>query len=350
VPWVFANAGAEGYYRTAYAPDALRALAPHVAALSAPERVTLINDEWALVRANRHTAADYLTLAAGYGREPVSGVLRDVTERLGFIHDYLTTDRTRGRFETFVRTMLRPLYGELGFSPAILSPGPPGPPGPAGPPGDNDERRALRAVVIGALGTIGNDGDVVRQSRAAFDRSLSGGPALDRTLRESIVRIAAHHGDERLYDAMMAAASRATSPDERSLYLLASTHFRDPRIIERALQRTLTSEVRTPEAARYLASFFDNPIARPRAWSFLKSYWSALEPKLRGFSAGVTLVRALDAFCDVAARDDIRTFFDTHRLPRMSGALNQTIERIDNCIDLREKHTAPVSDWLASRR
>ncbi|MDO8795783.1 MAG: M1 family metallopeptidase, partial [Vicinamibacterales bacterium] len=162
VPWIFANAGADGYYRTAYAPEILRALAPHVEdALSAPERVTLIDDEWALVRANRHTAADYLTLAAGYGREPVSGVLGDVTERLGFIHEYLTTDATRGQFETFVRTMLRPIFGQLGFSPASS---------------DNNDRGALRAVVIGALGTIANDEDVVRQSRAALDRLLAGGP------------------------------------------------------------------------------------------------------------------------------------------------------------------------------
>src|SRR6185295_1849605 len=141
------------------------ALGPHVEdALSAPERVTLIDDEWALLRAGRHNAADYLTLAAGYGREPVSSVLGDVTGRLSFIHEYLTTDRTRERFETFVRTMLRPVFGQLGFSPAAS---------------DNDNRRALRGVVLNALGTIGGDRDVVRLSRSALDRSLAGGPALD---------------------------------------------------------------------------------------------------------------------------------------------------------------------------
>lgn len=336
VPWIFANAGAEGYYRAAYAPEILRALAPHVEdVLSAPERVTLIGDEWALVRANRHTAADYLTLAAGYGREPVSAVLGDVTGRLGFIHEYLTTDATRGRFETFVRTMLRPLFGQVGFAAAAS---------------DNDDRRALRAVVVSALGTIANDGDVVRQSRAALDRSLAGGPALDPTVRESVVRIAAQHGDERLYDALAAAAARATSPGERSLYFLAPAAFRDPRIIDRALQRALSSDVRTQDTARYLASFFDNPVARPRAWSFVKSRWTALEPKLRIYNAGATLTRALDTFCDSATRDDIRTFFDMHRLPGVAGALNQTVERINNCIDVRERQVTPVSDWLAMRR
>ncbi len=82
-PWVFANAGAHGYYRTAYPPEMLRALAPRVETdLTAPERLSLLDDEWALVRAGRHTAGDYLTLAAGYGREHTSGVLEEVARRL----------------------------------------------------------------------------------------------------------------------------------------------------------------------------------------------------------------------------------------------------------------------------
>src|SRR6185295_12014004 len=78
--WVFINAGADGYFRTAYAPEMLRAMAPEIeTALAAPERLTLVEDEWALVRAGRHAAADYLTIAAGFAREQTSGVLALVT-------------------------------------------------------------------------------------------------------------------------------------------------------------------------------------------------------------------------------------------------------------------------------
>ena len=68
-PWVFANAGGKGYYRTAYSPDAIKALARDVeSALDAPERLSLVSDEWALVRAGRDTVANYLDLAAGFGK------------------------------------------------------------------------------------------------------------------------------------------------------------------------------------------------------------------------------------------------------------------------------------------
>jgi aminopeptidase N len=66
-PWVFANAGAQGYYRTAYSPEALRAIAPRLQeVLNAPERLSLSGDEWALVRAGRHGVGEFLTLATGF--------------------------------------------------------------------------------------------------------------------------------------------------------------------------------------------------------------------------------------------------------------------------------------------
>jgi len=51
--------------------------------------------------AKRQSAADFLTLAAGYGHESSSGVLNEVVEHLGFLYQYLTTDATRSRFEAF---------------------------------------------------------------------------------------------------------------------------------------------------------------------------------------------------------------------------------------------------------
>ena len=116
-PWVFANAGAHGYYRTAYPTDLLKAMAPRVETdLTAPERLSLLDDEWALVRAGRHGAGDYLTLVSGFGREQTSGVMATVSNRLAAIDDDLTTLETQPRFRAFVRSLLRPLLDDIAFT------------------------------------------------------------------------------------------------------------------------------------------------------------------------------------------------------------------------------------------
>ena len=334
-PWVFANAGAHGYYPTAYPSDMLRTIAPHVATdLSAPERLVLLDDEWALVRAGRHTAADYLTLAAGYGREHMSGVLAEVARRFAAIDEDLTTDATRQKFETFVRSLLRPLFDEIGF---------------AGSGSEADERRALRAVLVGVLGTYADDPDVIARSRAALDRSLTGGPALDPTVAGAIVKAAAMHGDEKLFEALGAAAERASSPEDQYRYLYALTDFQQPALIHRGLERALTPQLRSQDTAIYLSQFLFNPAARQPAWTFIKEHWAALEPKVMISLGDVNLTRALGAFCDAPTRDDVTAFFAAHPLPGAARTLTQTVEQINNCIALREKQTPAVAAWLAAR-
>jgi len=331
--WFFANANARGYYRTEYPPSLLRAMAPEIQAKLTPaERLSLIDDEWALVHAGRHSAADYLSLASGYAREHVNGVLVEVTGRFAFVRDYLTPAAAVPQFERVTRTLLRPLFDELGFTSGSS---------------DNDDRRALRATVVGALGTTGNDPDIAARARAALDRSLTGVAALDPTLAGAVVEVAAQHGDEKLFAALAAAADRAASPEDQYRYLYALTAFREPALIDLALQRLLTTQIRSQDAAGYLARFFENPAARDRAWSFLTSRWSALEPKITISGGDTRLVNALGAFCDAPARDTVKAFFAAHPLPGASRTLEQAIERIDGCGALRERQTPVVADWLA---
>jgi aminopeptidase N len=333
--WVFANAGAEGYYRTEYPPALIRAMAPDVESqLTGPERLSLVSDEWSMVRAGRHSIAEYLSLAAGLGRERVDGVLGDVTDRLSFIHDNLTDSSSRPRFEAFVRTLLHPALADVGFNPAAA---------------DTDDRRTLRATIVEALGTAANDADVVAQARQALDRSLAGGAPLDPTLASAIVTTAASHGDDRLFNALVGAADRARSPEDQYRDLNALADFRDPALIDRGLARVLSPEVRSQDAAIYLGRFFDNPAARAQAWSFMTAHWKELESKALVFGGDVRLVLAAGNFCDARSRDEVKTFFTAHPLPAAARALAQALERIDSCIVLREKQSPVVADWLANR-
>jgi aminopeptidase N len=334
-PWVFANAGAKGYYRTAYAPEVLRAIAPRVAAdLTAPERLLLLDDEWALVRAGRHNASDYLTLAAGFGQERKSGVLEEVVRRLSAIDEDLVSDSARPKFAPFVRSLLRPLLDEVGI---------------AGGASDTDDKRSLRAVLIGALGTIGHDSDVATKARAALDRALAGGAPLDPTVAGAIVRAAATNGDANLFDALVAAAEKAVSPEEQYRYLYALGNFREPALIERGLQRSLSPQLKSQDVSIYLMQFFFNPEARATAWTFITANWAALEPKIAIFGGDTNLTRSLGAFCDAGARERITTFFAAHPLPGAARTLTQTIEQINNCIALKEKQTPSVAAWLGQR-
>jgi aminopeptidase N len=333
--WAFVNAGGYGYFRTEYSPEMLRALAPDIASsFTEPERLTIVADEWALVRAGRHSVADYLTLASGFGNEQANGVFGEVSSRLLFLHEYLTSADTRPKYEQFVRSLVRPLYAELGINAS---------------PGDADDKRELRGTAIHTLDMAGNDPTLAAEARAALEKSLSGTAPIDASAANAIAAVAARHGDQALFDQLLNASQRATSPDERYRYLYALGAFEDPSLIDRGLNFSLTADLRTQDTSLYLSRFLGNPVARPRAWAFVKQHWGQLAPKVTIAGSDVTLAQSLGSFCDARSRDDVRDFFKAHKMPAASRALDQTLERINNCIAMKEKETANVAAWLAAR-
>jgi hypothetical protein len=107
-------------------------------------------------------------------------------------------------------------------------------------------------------------------------------------------------------------------------------------------------DLRRQNTAIYLAGFFFNDAARLPAWTFVKQHWSELAPKITTSGGDVNFVSALSAFCDSSTRDDVKVFFTEHPLATSNRALNPTIERINNCLALREAQ-APVLERYFSQ-
>jgi aminopeptidase N/puromycin-sensitive aminopeptidase len=264
----------------------------------------------------------------------MSGVLGEVAARFGFIAEYLTTDTTQPLFERFVRSLFAPLREDLGLQAKST---------------DSEARRALRAVMVRVLGGPGGDPAIGQWALDRLNRTLAGGEALDPTLAPAVVSIAAAHGDAALFDRLADAAEEATDPEVHYRYLYALTQFSDPVLIDRALEKLLTTEIRVQDARLFLSRFFDNPAARDRAWAFVKAHWTALEPKIGVFLGASGLVGALDAFCDQGARDDIANFFAAHPQPAAARTLRQTLETIDRCLAIKARETGKVGEWLRNQ-
>ena len=152
-----------------------------------------------------------------------------------------------------------------------------------------------------------------------------------------------------MFEALAAAAQNATSPEEHYRYLFALTSFEDPALVQRALEYTLSPELRSQDTALYLSSFFASDSQRARAWEFTKQHWTELEPKITISLGDVNLVGSLSSFCSAEARDDIAAFFKNHQLPAAGRTVRQTLERINNCVETRQRQQQPLATWLATR-
>ena len=71
LPVFYANAAANGYYRTSYTPAQYTAIpAKAETALTPPERIGLLGDRWALVRSGSVNVGDFLYLVLALKQDP----------------------------------------------------------------------------------------------------------------------------------------------------------------------------------------------------------------------------------------------------------------------------------------
>ncbi len=330
----FANAGGKGYYRSSYPPSVYADLVAHVeTGLTPEERISLIGDEWARVRANKATAGDYLDLMEAIKADPDAAVLGDALTGVDAIAERVAaTSEEKAELAAWIRRTFEPEYARLG------------PPSAS----DSPNTRELRAHLFGILGYYGKDPAVIADAHRMAEQYLANPASVDPTLSQAALAIAARNGDAALYDQMQKLYETSTNPDlaENALRLLAQ--FENPALVERSLNYDVSGKVRNQDAAIQLAIALALPASRDLAWKFIQNNWDKVQAQLTT-TMGSILVGSSGSFCSADARNNVQSFFDTHKVPASSVALTHAIERINGCIELRSLQQPHFQQWLAKQ-
>jgi aminopeptidase N len=330
-PLFFANADGKGYYRTAYTPDAYATLASQVeSGLSPTERISLIGDEWAQVRANKATVGDYLNLVASLKADSNSNVVSSALDGLGAVDSRIaSTPEEKDALDAWFRQTFAPEFAKLGA------------------PADSDspDKKQLRALLFAALGDA-RDPQILEQAREISAKYLANPDAVDPNLAQTALQITARNGDATLFDQLQKVAETSANPEIQigALRLLAS--FENPDLARRALEYAVSDKVRNQDAAFQLAISLDTDKNRDLAWKFIQNHWDEVKKEFTP-ELGSVIVGATSAFCSASDRDEVSQFFAEHKVPDADQTLKHAIEHIDGCIELRNLQEPQLKTWLA---
>jgi aminopeptidase N len=329
--WVLTNAGATGYYRTGYQPDAVRGLANDAESKLTPgERIALQDDIWASVRIGREPVGDYLAFAQGLQSDRNRAVVEDVLGRLNYIGQYLVNDNDRDAFHAWLRKYLAPAIKEVGWGPKA---------------GESDEQRTLRSRLIGALGFDARDPEALAQARKIADKALADPSSVDSELAGGAFGLAALNGDADFYDKVMAGLKNPKSPELYYAYFFTLPQFSDQKLLQRTLDFAVSPDVRSQDALGLITNVLGNPAGEKLAWDFIQAHWDAVA-KAGGPFASAQVVGATSVFCDAGMRDQVTQFFTEHKVEAAERTYKQTIERINNCVDLKSQQESQLATWL----
>jgi len=326
---VFANSDGHGYYRTEYEQSLREQLTQSLESkLNPAERISMLNDEWALMRVGRLSISNYLDVVLQLKGERFRQVWGEVLENLRYIDDKLVGASEREAFRQLVRGLLRPPYAALADTQDV-------------------EEKALRADLFHVLGIVGRDPAVIADARQLAQKALDDSGSVDPLLVRPALEIAATQGDEALYSQIAQKLKGSTDQIMRGRYMDALAHFERPELTRQALALGVSGAIRNQDSTGYIGDFLRNPYTRTEAWRFIQSHWPDVE-KTFTTASGYALVSGAGNFCDADAASNVSAFFKVHTVPATERTLRQAVERINACADLKKMQGSNLQGWLVT--
>ena len=332
--WYFGNAAAGGFYRVLHDDGTRTALLGSLTtALTPVERLALVGDQWALVRAARATVESFLDVVDALGDETDHDVLDGLLGPLAVLDEQVVTSGSpeQQTLRTWIARRFGPTFASLGWTAAST---------------ESDDARLRRAALLRLVGGIAEDAGVTAAARERLQAYLDDRSALEPNLADSVVGLAARGGDVDLYERYRAVVAEARTPQERRRFLLALSSFRDPAIVARTLATALTPEVPTQDVAFVVIRLLGNPHASARTWKFVTAKWGALRRRIPPLMLS-RLVEATPALREPRYATEVRTFFAKHPLPEAARAVKQSLELFRLNADLRKRTAPGLARWLA---
>jgi aminopeptidase N len=263
-------------------------------------------------------------------------VIDDVAARVGAVATSVADENQRGAYKAWIRARFGPVLESLGL------------PGKAS---DADGIQGRRATLLMLLGDTADDTAVQQRARTLALGYLDDRSSVPPNVVGAVLRTAAAGGDKALYDRYMAELTKAKStPEEYYRFFNALAWFRDPALVTRTLEFAGSPEVRTQDAPSLIGLLLSQPASQDIAWSFVKSKWPTLTERLGVFQSVPTIVGSLGAFCTPEKAADIKAFFAKNPVPPAARLLQQSIERIESCVALDQRQSAPFTRWLGAQK
>ena len=332
--WVYANAGGRGFYRWQLDDKGDRLLDGGVKQLAPEERLSLVDNMWALTRTGRASLASFLRRLDTLAGEEDRTVIGAISDALAWLSTYAVRDRTERPFTRFVDEFYRPIFEKIGWRPRD---------------GEDTDTREKRSRVLGMLGFHAAAADVRQGARDRVLRHLDGTEPLHPDGAGTIIAIAATEGDDALWDRYVRRmqSAQATDAQEEARFRQSLVSFEDPQVARRTADAIFSSTIRTQDRGLMVIPFLGTRRTRDVGWVAVREHWDAdiatAEPLLKQ-----RFVQAVGQLAQQRYRDEAIAFLEAKRKPDIEETVKQSVERLRVNTAAAERLAKELEEALAT--
>ena len=333
---VHLNRAHAGFYRTVYNVSHLERLGNQVRTghLEPLDRLGLLSDTFEAAKAGYSGTAEALMLLESYNNEDNDTVWDTIASSLSSIRTVMDDEELREQMKPYMRKLVSAQLQRLGWEVK------------------KDESHfdtLLRPSILG-MAAIADETAVIHEALSRFE-AMKKPEDIDPEIRGIIYTTAARHGDAKTFDRLLALHSDSTSSEDRIKLTAGLTNFKQPELINRALDTIITEDVRLQDVMYWVAYSFMNRYARGRTWEWMVENWEWLEKNLGTDLAFYRMpIYAARVISDAKFLQTYKKFFETVRTPGLDRSINQGIEMIEWQSAWKQRDLAAVKTFFAKHK
>ncbi|MCP4959338.1 MAG: M1 family peptidase [Actinomycetia bacterium] len=314
--WVIANCGANGFYRVRYEAELAAELVREAQEImTVAERVALVDDLVASVRAGHSEAIAIVALAEEFAHETDLSVWRSLAAGLELCDRLLHSiddEPAMDRFTHRSGRILTPALDVLGTEPA---------------PGEDPATSQLRGVLLRLAGSIGGDRRSIALARQIVDADVSSANSgHDPELVSAAIEVVASRADDDDFATFVERFRAATTPQTELRYLMSLARFPEPDHMK-ATMHMCASEVRSQNAPFLLGRCLAHPRHATLVWDFISARWDELTERFPDNSIP-RMLAGIAHLSDPELADRATDFIEANPVPQGGAMIDQHLERM----------------------
>jgi aminopeptidase N len=258
---LLANAGGYGFYRVAYDKQTLANDANGFASFSNPDKVAMLDNQWALARAGKSGLGAYFDMAGNMGSDYDARAWQQIIATLTTLEKDELAPNNHAALVGRARALVAPVVAALGWS---------------AKPGEDPPTRVLRNKAILALGVWG-DPAVIGEARRRFAKFEHDPSSLTPDQQETVLTIVGTYADDATFRRLhkLALAARDVANLQRRYRALIAA--RDPKLAEEALHAVVTDPLLPQAQDQRLRLILRAADSNPQlSWRFFTAHEPAL--------------------------------------------------------------------------
>jgi alanyl aminopeptidase len=335
VAWLNPNAGPSGYYRWAVSSDMMNRLASSAPTAMTPvERVGFLGNLSALLAGGLLHGDEYVRLLPRFADDSSPQVILALMDNMEVVRRVFVTKDLADPFAGYVRRTLAPSLARFGL---------------ARREGEGAAVSLLRPSLIVTLADDGKDPRVLAYADSLAKIHLATPGTVDPSLIGAALNMSAIQGDEALFTEYKKRFESAEIPAERSRYLDALGHFRDPKIADEAIRYSLTGPLRPQEVFSIPTTLAGSLEYEDVPYKWMSENFGTIASKVPPMYLVYMPLTA--SGCSRERLEKAKVFFadPKHQVAGYEMELAKVADAVNDCAGLRQREGTLVATYLTQQ-